>query len=491
MKSRSHIGPLLASALIAGALAGCNAPTVDRAAELQRFQDTIRQRTAALDLPPGAVLSSRTCEEAALTNNLDLAVRRLTLRLQDDQVRLALSTGLPHASTAYSFSRRSNSSAADFGGMEFEMQDRTQQGYALSATVPVLDFGLTYYAWQIARDQRTQQRLLLDRAQQELRRDVRVAYVRHAGALRQAKLAQINVLAAQQVLKVGQTMEREAMATHAEVAILLAAMAQTQVDLTIAQRKIVETRLELMRLMALPPDLAILIDDTLPALPDPPEGELLAGLEEHALLVRPELKVQDLQRHISANNVRREFAGFFPRLDANGSFNWSSASTAVNPAFFLYGFTVADSLLDGGSQLWRYGLAKKTRTVEEERTLLMSLAVLYDVDLRALQLQRDRQTINALKVTEDARQKAFDEILSLYRAGLETEAGTAKALADLNIQSLGVDRAQTEYLATWYEFQTATLADQPVNVPATAPAKTPAAPAQPPAATPLEKGKQP
>ena len=57
-----------------------------------------------------------------------------------------------------------------------------------------------------------------------------------------------------------------------------------------------------------------------------PDGGTLAGMEEHALLVRPELQVQDLQRHISANNVRREFAAFFPRIDANGSFNWASNS---------------------------------------------------------------------------------------------------------------------------------------------------------------------
>jgi len=50
-------------------------------------------------------------------------------------------------------------------------------------------------------------------------------------------------------------------------------------------------------------------------------------------------------------------------------------------------------------------------------------------------------------------------------------------LAELNIQSLGVDKAQTDYLVTWYEFQDATLAEEPV----------PAAP-QPIVAKQLEKG---
>ena len=466
---------------LAGAMGGCNAPVVERGAEIQRFQTELRNRAELLDIKPGAQLSTKECENIALNNNLTLAVSRLALRLQDDQVRLALAGGMPHATAGYAYSRRSNSAAVSFAGQEMSMQDQTQQNFSLAATIPILDYGMTYYAWQIAKDQRTQQQLLLVRAGQELRRDVRIAYARHAGALRQVKLSVINVQAAEAILKVGESMERESLATHAEVAILRATLAETQVQLAVAQRKVEETRLGLMQLMSLPADRAIAIDEKLPDLPAPPAPEALADLEDHALLVRPELQVQDLQRHISANTVRREVAAFFPRIDANGSFNWGSNSFMANPAFFLYGFQVADSLLDGGSQIWRYGLAEKTRTVEEERTLLLSLAVMYDVNLRALILQRDRETIRALQVTEDARKKAFDEILSLYKEGMETEAGTAKALAELNIQSLGVDKAQTDYLVTWYEFEDATLAEE-----AAPPAPAPTT--QPVAGTGLEKG---
>ena len=466
---------------LAGAMGGCNAPVVERGAEIQRFQTELRNRAELLDIKPGAQLSTKECENIALNNNLTLAVSRLALRLQDDQVRLALAGGMPHATAGYAYSRRSNSAAVSFAGQEMSMQDQTQQNFSLAATIPILDYGMTYYAWQIAKDQRTQQQLLLVRAGQELRRDVRIAYARHAGALRQVKLSVINVQAAEAILKVGESMERESLATHAEVAILRATLAETQVQLAVAQRKVEETRLGLMQLMSLPADRAMAIDEKLPDLPAPPAPEALADLEDHALLVRPELQVQDLQRHISANTVRREVAAFFPRIDANGSFNWGSNSFMANPAFFLYGFQVADSLLDGGSQIWRYGLAEKTRTVEEERTLLLSLVVMYDVNLRALILQRDRETIRALQVTEDARKKAFDEILSLYKEGMETEAGTAKALAELNIQSLGVDKAQTDYLVTWYEFEDATLAEE-----AAPPAPAPTT--QPVAGTGLEKG---
>ena len=487
------VGSAMVAAVLAAGMTGCDAPKVERAAEVQRFQSTLQGRTEALKLAPGAVLSVKDCEDIALKNNLSLAVQGLALRLSDDQVRLAFTGALPHFSAGYDFSRRSNSSAISFGGQTVEMQDRTSQNASISATIPILDYGISFYAWQNAKDQQSQQTLLLVRAGQELRRDVRIAYARHAGALRQVKLSEINVQAAERIMEVGESMEKTALATHAEVAVLRATLAQTRADLTVARRKVDETRLSMILLMSLAPETDLAIESALPKLPAPPTGPEIAALEDHALLVRPELHVQDLQRHISANTARQEFASFFPRIDANGSLNWSSSSTAVNPTYFLYGFQIASALLNGGAQIFRYDAAGKTEDVEEERALLVSLGVMFDVNLRALRLQRDRETIGALEAQEAARQKAFEEILSLYKAGLETEAGTAKALADLNIQSLGVDRAQTDYLVTWYEFQDATLADVPVpgtTPPAASQPSTTLSPtAQPVEATGPEKGK--
>jgi outer membrane protein TolC len=491
-------------------LASCNAPKVERTAEVRRFQEAMQERADALKMVPQGVLSVETCADIAIRNNLSLAVQTLALKLSDDQVRLAFSSGLPHFSGAYSYSDRNNSpdvrltmpaiGTTSATTSTFSMADRVQQAGIISATIPVLDYGISYYAWQNAKDQKAQQTLLLVRAAQQLKRDVRIAYAHHAGAIRQVKLSQVNAMAADRILQVGETMARESLATRAEVAILKATQAQTQVDLAAAQRKVEETRLDLMQLMSLPPDRAVAIDDKLPDLPVPPTKEQLSELEEHALLVRPELQVQDLQRHISANTARQEFAAFFPRIDANGSFNWSNSSSLVNPMFLAYGFQISSALLNGGSQIWQYSMAEKTLSVEEERTLLLSLGVMYDVNLRALRLQRDRETIKALQAQEDARQKAFDEILSLYKAGLETEAGTAKALADLSMQSFNVDKAQTDYLATWYEFQDATLADVPVAATtqpsatqpgAAQPSTMPSTATQPVAAPGLEKGNNP
>jgi len=53
--------------------------------------------------------------------------------------------------------------------------------------------------------------------------------------------------------------------------------------------------------------------------------------------------------------------------------------------------------------------------------------VMYDVNLRALILQRRPGDHSCAGSDGRGAEKAFEEIVSLYKAGLETEAGTAKA----------------------------------------------------------------
>lgn len=467
-------------------VAGCNAPPVERKAEVQRARETLAATAKAAGVSVGGqVLTMKRAEELALKNNLSLSVQRLALKLEDENVRLALAGGLPQGSVTYNYSAQSNTPMISQGGIAVATNDQRQQNLNVSATVPILDYGITYYAWQIAKDQRRQQRLVLARAEQTLVRDVRVAYARHASELRQEKLTDQTVQAAEVVLKLAQALERESFATSAETAVFVAALAQARVELSHARQRVFETRLVLVSLLGLDPGVKLVIDERLPTLPPIPTGELVKKWEEHALVVRPELAVQDLERHISANAVRKSAAEFFPRIDGIGSFNWTSNSMMVNPAYFLGGFQVGDSLLEGGKQVWRYREAKETSAVEKQRTVLISLGVLYDVELRALQMQQLEQTVEAEAVVQKARADALNRILSLYKEGLENEAGTARALAELNVEILTLDRAQTDYLTTWYALQAAVLMDvpEPTTQPASQPMTRPATQAGTRAAT--------
>jgi outer membrane protein TolC len=438
-------------------VAGCQAPLVERSAEQERFGNYLKDEAAGLKIDPSKPLSMAQCENLAIAHSLDLSVKNLTLRLQDDKVALSLVSGLPSGSFIYDDRYRSNSNTGELFGQTFVEDTRNPRASSARGVVPVLDFGLTYYSYRMAVDAKHQEQLLLTRAEQLLRRDIRVAYARHAGAIRQQRLAQVAYQAAQQVLRTARNLEREQMAAAADTALVESAVAQAGLQLSQTANDVHQTKLILLQLMSLPPEVQFSIVSDLPPLPPAPAPKDLAAWEDRALKVRPELSVQDLARQISASNIKAQASNFFPHLNLTGSFDWSNGLGLANPAFFLGGFEVTHSLLQGGAVIWQYDLAKKDADVQRQNTLLVSLGVLYEVDFLALRVSLDSQTVQASGVLDKSRRAALDRILSLYREGLEDEAGAARSLADLTTQATILDQSQTEYLSAWYELEAAVL----------------------------------
>jgi len=127
-------------ALLAAALAGCNAPQVRRDEETARFRKELQQQTDRMRLDPAVPLSMQRCEELALENSLDLRVREQQLKIQDDRVRLAFVGFLPKFSAAYDYTDRNNNPDIKFnmpsipgmpagGSQSFSFQDKRQESF--------------------------------------------------------------------------------------------------------------------------------------------------------------------------------------------------------------------------------------------------------------------------------------------------------------------------------------------------------------------------
>jgi len=461
MIGRRRLPCLLLLLALFAALAGCSAPRVSRDAETARFNTEAAGRRAGLAIDPSQPLTLAQCEAIAVRNNLSYRVTLLQTQLQDDQVRLSLVGLLPRINAEFAGSARNNKPlVAGPGGGNFAFEDQRALRFNLRAVIPIFDFGATYFAYHIATDRELQARLAAVRARQLLLRDVRTAYAEHAAALRQENLAQVAVAAAQEVLKTAKSLEREGLGSGADTAFVEATLAQAGLELLLAQRRIEESRLRLNMTLSVTPWTNCRVDLSLPEAVPLPGPEQIAALEQTALRARPELWSQDLERHISANEVRRRITAFLPHLDGLSDFNWSTQSMQVNPTFATAGFVVGQTLLDGTSSIWRYDAARKQVKVEEERALLTAMGVLFDVDFRVLQLQRAQASVLARTQVAAAQETLLKEVTARYRESLESGANAARALAELRGAQRELDQARTDYLVAWYELNAAAMNDE-------------------------------
>jgi outer membrane protein TolC len=132
-------------------------------------------------------------------------------------------------------------------------------------------------------------------------------------------------------------------------------------------------------------------------------------------------------------------------------------SMFVNPAYYRFGVQVTDSLLNGGRNVWALSSARKTVAIERQRTLLLSLGILYEVDFRVLQVFALYDALVAREAVVTAQTETLKQVVSRYVQGLETGTETIRSLAEMYVARLQLDQARTEYLVGWFELDAATL----------------------------------
>ena len=453
-------------------LAGC-AAEVKRADETGRFKGEMQRRLAQMKIDFSAPLSSDRCVAIALRNSLDYRVKRLRETLQDESVRIAFSDFLPNPNASYTVSRRSNRALTAIGGLETQMEDQSQRAFNAQGFVPILDWGATYYAYQNAKDRRVQERLAVERARQTLIRDVRSAYAKLASLERREHLAQVVLLAARELLRTAQSLERAGLGARADTATVEATLAEAALQWSNIRRGVEGARMTLGQLLSFPAGTSFAIESATPPRRPLPAVAQVSQLEENALARRPELFIQDRQQRIAVDTARQQFTRFLPQVDGVGSYTWLSQSGLTNPGFFRFGLSITHSLLNGGKDIWQYRLDRKAVKVEEERTLLLSLGILYEVDLRVLQLYTAYDAVVTSEAVVNAQQEALKQIISRYRLGLESGIDASRTLANTYLARLQLDQIQTDYEVAGYELDAASPPEAVRGAPASAPAKVP------------------
>ena len=75
--------------LVAGLalVGGCKIADVQRSDETARFQGYLADQSRKLQGQTAGVLTMPQCEQLALANSLDLQIKQMSLKVQDDEVR--------------------------------------------------------------------------------------------------------------------------------------------------------------------------------------------------------------------------------------------------------------------------------------------------------------------------------------------------------------------------------------------------------------------
>ena len=239
----------------------------------------------------------------------------------------------------------------------------------------VLDFGVSYYRAKQNADQFLIAEERRRKLVQNMMQDVRAAYWRALGAQRLTADAKDILARADRALVKSREAEAQkiispALALNYQRALLDATslLNQRRQDLEFAKR-------ELAALMSVPPGQDFtLAEATETKLPPAPSD--IAGLEEMALLQRPELREEDFKKRITAVETRKQMLSFLPNFNIAAGVQTNSNKYLSNNDWTQASVGVTWNLL----KLFSLPSLKKTQEeqvkVDEARRLALSMAIM-------------------------------------------------------------------------------------------------------------------
>ena len=239
----------------------------------------------------------------------------------------------------------------------------------------VLDFGVSYYRAQQNADQFLIAEERRRKLVQNMMQDVRAAYWRALGAQRLTADAKDILGRADKALVKSREAEAQkiispALALNYQRALLDATslLNQRRQDLEFAKR-------ELAALMSVPPGQDFTLAEAAEA-KLPPAPSDVAGLEEMALLQRPELREEDFKKRITAVETRKQMLSFLPNFNVAAGAQYNSNKYLANNDWTQASVGVTWNLL----KLFSLPSLKKTQEqqvkVDEARRLALSMAIM-------------------------------------------------------------------------------------------------------------------
>ncbi len=379
---RSH--KLFSVSMLALVVSGCavTSQPIDRSVSEQRAKSDMQ--TMFKDQEPlSGPLTLHEAMARAVKYNLEGRLKVMEEALAKRQLDLASFDMLPRMALDAGYAGRNNVSASSSqsirtGTQSLEpstSQDRDRRVADLTMVWNVLDFGVSY----INAKQQGDQRLIVQERRRKvvntIVQDVRSAYWRAVAAERLLKQIDSLMARVEQAQGNSEKMSEQRIGDPVQALGYQRALIVATRQLEEQRKALTLAKTELATLINLPMGTELTL-----ATPDNyeiPELKVdMAKLEQEALTSRPELREQDYQTRISANETRKAMLRLLPGLEFSAGGHYDSNSFLVNDKWADYGVKVTWNLFNVISAPAAIDVAKAGEEVATARRQAMSIAVL-------------------------------------------------------------------------------------------------------------------
>lgn len=330
--------------------------------------------------------------------------------------------------------------------------------YNIDFSWNILDFGVSYYRSKILADQYLVAEERRRKVVQNIHQDVTSAYWRALGAQRLVKQADELMVEVKATLEKLRSAQAQGIVVTKEALVNQRALLDTINLLTTRRQELLLAKRELQALMNLDPNTqfeVMEIPET--ALKEVPKN--LEKIEDIALHQRPELRQEDLQRRITANETKRQMMSFFPNLSFTAGVGYDSNKYAYSNDWTEVGTKVGFNLL----KLLSLPATKEAREsqvkVDDARRMALSMAILtqvrvaferYEMALNDLDIVResyavDKMSKNYAQASLNSKVESEVEYIKARAKALNTEFQKYQAYAAAKnaygrlLNSIGVD----------------------------------------------------
>jgi outer membrane protein TolC len=340
--------------------------------------------------------------------------------------RLAASAGLSRRTNDYATISRDLSTGVTDETYSTSV-DRTQATGSLKLSWTVLDFGVSYLQAHQNADRMLIAREKRRKAVQTILRDVQSAWLRAVVAERLSRDLMPLQARVERALTNARIIEEQRLLPPMEALDAQRQLLSVLRTLQELKRELVGARSDLARLLNIPPGTPFEIDTPTDLTTGSALESDLSALIARALRDRPELREEDYQARIGADETRKAILRMLPGLELSLGANWDDNSFLKNATWADAGLFLAWNLMNLVSGPANIALAEQREDAAHLRRLALHMAVAAQVAVAWEQLQVAGEAVDLSERIYDVDERIFGQAVAGAETAVQTEVQLIRA----------------------------------------------------------------